>query len=74
MKTNMMNIAKITGDTLKVAFDFVTYIVSRRYKCIGVIDQTGKSSFGQFVSARLLRDVLTQLLFQNLNFAFFSPF
>ena len=26
-------------------------VMSRRYKCVGVIDQTGKSSFGLFVSA-----------------------
>ena len=25
-------------------------VMSRRYKCIGVVDQTGKSSFGLFVS------------------------
>ena len=26
-------------------------VISRRYKCVGVIDQMGKSSFGLFVSA-----------------------
>ena len=26
-------------------------VMSRRYKCVGDIDQTGKSSFGLFISA-----------------------
>ena len=26
-------------------------VMPRRYKCVGVIDQTGKSSFGLFISA-----------------------
>ena len=32
-------------------------VMSRRYMCVGVIDQTGKSSFGLFVSALVFESV-----------------